>query len=271
MRSPIRRHRWTAEELRARADALDPWFHSIDLGHGVVTHGKPVEVQDMEWKLMDLGSLKGQTFIDIGGIDGWYALQAEAAGAERAAVLDHYLWFVDRPNCNRWLDVERRDGGIPVALHETQWWDPKGMPGKRNIDLALEVLGSRVETIVADFATCDVRKVGTWDVVSCLGVLYHMEEPLTYLRRLRRITRRQLIIETEAFVTPEYPQPMWRFFPFGELNQDVTNWWAPNIGALLGALGVAGFSNAEVLVDGPDPLLPNVGLQHFRAVVRATV
>lgn len=43
----------------------------------------------MEWKLMDLGSLKSQTFIDIGGIDGWYALQAEAAGAERAAVLDH--------------------------------------------------------------------------------------------------------------------------------------------------------------------------------------
>jgi tRNA (mo5U34)-methyltransferase len=270
MRSSLRRRQWSAEELRARADALDPWFHSIELGHGVVTNGKPVEAQEEHWKLMDLGSLKGRTFIDIGGIDGWYALQAEAAGADRAAVLDHYLWYVDRVNCHRWLTAQRGDGTIPVALHESPWWDPKGKPGKRNIDFALDVLGSGVETIEADFASCDLAKIGAWDVVSCLGVLYHIEEPLTYLRRLRRITRHQLIIETEAFVAPEYPEPMWRFFPFGELNQDVTNWWAPNIGALLGALGAAGFSNADVLVGGPDPLIPDAGLQHFRALVRAS-
>lgn len=264
-----RRPSRTAEDLRAAADALDPWFHSIDLGQGVITHGKPVEVQEKEWALMNLGSLKGRTFLDVGGIDGWYAFQAEEAGAKRAAVLDHYLWYVDRPKAAHWFLGERAEGRIPVAFHETEWWDPKGMPGKQHVDLAIEARNSKVETIVADFETCDLKNVGTWDVVACLGLLYHMQDPLTCLRRLRQITGRELLLETEAFVAPEYPEPMWRFFPFGELNGDVSNWWAPNIGALQGALGVAGFSNCEVLVGGPDPLLPDVGLQHFRAFVRA--
>jgi hypothetical protein len=29
--------------------------------------------------------------------------------------------------------------------------------------------------------TCDLRQLGTWDVVLYLGVLYHMEDPLTAL------------------------------------------------------------------------------------------
>ena len=38
-----------------------------------------------------------------------------------------------------------------------------------------------------------------------------------------------------------------RFFPNAELNHDRSNWWVPNIDALMGLMGAAGFSDAEIL------------------------
>jgi hypothetical protein len=99
-----------------------------------------------------------------------------------------------------------------------------------------------------------------------------MENPLLALRRLSRVTAERAIIETEAAVIPRSEhQALWRFFPAAELNADVSNWWAPNIAALVGALPAVGFSSVEVKrgpsreqVDstGPDPL-------HYRAIVHA--
>ena len=49
--------------------------------------------------------------------------------------------------------------------------------------------------------TMDLDGLGTFDVVLFLGVIYHVEEPLTAMRRLRRGRRRSLaVIESEALV-----------------------------------------------------------------------
>ena len=39
--------------------------------------------------------------------------------------------------------------------------------------------------------TCDLDRLGTFDVVFFLGVLYHLKEPLSALERLRQVTRLQ--------------------------------------------------------------------------------
>ena len=89
--------------------------------------------------------------------------------------------------------------------------------------------------------TCDLAALGRWDVVLYLGVLYHMEEPLTALRRVAAVTGELAIVETEAIVVPGLEhEALWRLFPGAELNGDVSNWWAPNLTGLLGALRAAG-------------------------------
>jgi len=263
----------TTRRVRRRVDDVGFWWHSIDLGRGVVTPGaKSAGALAHELAAIALPDLTGRSVLDIGGWDGYFAFEAERRGAARVAVLDHYMWAMDVPGQQAYWRRCMEHGVAPRPYHETEYWHPETLPGKVGFDTARELLGSAVEPIVADFATCDLDAVGVWDVTLFLGVLYHMRDPLGALSRLAALTGKRAIIETEAVVVPGYEhEAMWRFFPGAELNGDVSNWWAPNIAALVGALEPAGFSRADVKL-GPSRELvesePGTPV-HYRAVVHA--
>ena len=259
--------------LQQRVESVAFWWHSIDLGHGVVTPGhKSDEALRAELDAMDLPDLRGRTVLDIGGWDGWFAFEAERRGAARVGVVDHYMWSMDSPGQQAYWRRCMAEGVTPRPYHETEYWHPDTLPGKAGFDLAREALGSAVEPIVADFMTCDLAAIGTWDVVFYLGVLYHMEEPLTALRRVAAVTRELAVVETEAVVVPEHEgDALWRFFPGAELNGDVSNWWAPNASGLLGALRAAGFAAARATLGPPAELLDAPGgPHHYRLTAQAT-
>jgi tRNA (mo5U34)-methyltransferase len=258
--------------LRQKVDAVPFWWHSIDLGHGVVTPGhKSTEALRAELDAMALPDLRGRSVLDVGGWDGFFAFEAERRGAARVAVVDHYMWSMDSPGQQAYWRRCMAEGVAPRPYHETEYWHPDTLPGKRGFDLAREALGSAVEPIVADFMTCDLDALGRWDVVLYLGVLYHMEEPLTALRRLAAVTRELAVVETEAVVVPGQEQEaLWRFFPAAELNGDISNWWAPNRTALLGALRAAGFASARPTHGPPAELLDAPGgPHHYRLTAQA--
>ena len=258
--------------LQERVAAVPFWFHSIDLGDGVVTPGhKPPAVLRAELDALALPDLHGKSVLDIGGWDGFFALEAERCGAARVAVVDHYMWSMDSPGQQDYWRRCRDEGVPPRPYHETEFWHPDTLPGKRGFDLAREALGSAVEEIVADFMTCDLAALGQWDVVLYLGVLYHMEEPLTALRRLAAVTRERAVIETEAIVVPGLEhEALWRFFPGAELNGDVSNWWAPNLAGLLGGLRAAGFADGQPALGPPAALLAAPGgPHHYRLTAHA--
>jgi tRNA (mo5U34)-methyltransferase len=247
------------------------WYHQIDLGGGVLTPAMKSEADiTREWDLFGLGDLAGRSLLDIGGIDGAYAFRAEQAGANRVAVLDHYLWATD---ADHYADIYREHvdkGKTPPAPHESDAWHPDTMPSRWRFDTARQALGSYVEAIPVDFMDCDLDEIGSWDVVLYLGVLYHMPDPVCALRRVAAVTREQAIIETEAMFLRGHPEALWRFFPAGELNNDRSNWWAPNLAALMGLVGAAGFSDAEILAGEPaDDERPGDGPHHYRAIIRA--
>jgi tRNA (mo5U34)-methyltransferase len=260
------------DQLRQKVDDVAFWWHSIDLGQGIVTPGmKTPELLERELASMALPDLTGKSVLDIGGWDGYFAFAAERRGAARVAVIDHYMWSMDSPGQQAYWRRCMDEGVTPRPYHETEYWHPDTLPGKQGFDLACEALGSKVETIVADFMTCDLDALGRWDVVFYLGVLYHMEEPLTALRRLARVTGELAVVETEAIVVPGFEhESLWRFFPGGELNGDVSNWWVPNQKALVGALQAAGFATAVPLV-GPPPGMAEAsgGPHHYRATAHA--
>lgn len=61
------------------------WFHSIDLGNGVVTNGhKSAALLEEEFARLDLSTetLRGKRVLDIGCNDGFMCLRCERLGAD---------------------------------------------------------------------------------------------------------------------------------------------------------------------------------------------
>jgi tRNA (mo5U34)-methyltransferase len=236
-----------ANELRARVADVGFWWHSIDLGDGVVTPGaKSRAWLEAELARLELGDLHGKSVLDIGAYDGFYSFAAERLGAERVVAFDQYVWSADMPGYMRYRD-EQMAAGLAVEPVEAlpEFWRPDELPGRRPFDLAHEALGSRVEVVVGDLLDYDLGKLGTFDVVLYLGVLYHVRHPLLALERLASVTRGTAIIETQAEVFRFSERlPLSRFIEGDELNHDPSNWWTFNAAALLSMCRAAGFERA---------------------------
>jgi len=138
------------------------WWHSIDLGNGEVTPGR-VNQQGEEQKLC-LPNLAGLTVLDIGTWDGYYAFLAERLGASRVLATDSFMW-------NRGT-------------------------GRAGFDYAHSRLGSHVESLELDVMELSPERVGTWDVVLFLGVLYHLRHPLLGLEHVVSVVKDLLVLET---------------------------------------------------------------------------
>jgi tRNA (mo5U34)-methyltransferase len=252
------------EELRARADALG-WFHRIDLGQGVTTKGSSTGPYLGPQQMPDLTN---KSVLDIGAWDGFYSFQAERLGAAAVVALDHYVWGIDFARRQAYWDECAANGTLPDHGRDmTDFWLPD-LPGRRSFDFAKEVLGSKVEPMVADFATADLSTVGQFDVVLYLGVLYHMKEPLSALERLRSVTDEVAVIETEAVrVEGLEAQNFVQFFG-GQFGGDYGNWFVPTMDGLRQLALAAGFTRVEPVVSAPPVAKRSLGSRARRALRR---
>jgi tRNA (mo5U34)-methyltransferase len=260
------------EKLEEQVRAIG-WFHSIDLGRGLVTPGvKSLAQLELELKTYQLPKLRGRSVLDVGAWDGYFSFAAERLGARRVVALDHYVWSLDLQEHQRYWDDCQGRGILPRPAHETPSWRPQELPGKRGFDLAHAALGSSVEDRVADLMEVNPAELGSFDVVFYLGVLYHMENPFAALKQLARVTSGVAIIETEAVAFPGYESRcVCEFFPSNELGGDVSNWWALNERALCGMCEAAGFRRVDMI--SKSPAVEGVGTSNqavrYRAVAHA--
>jgi tRNA (mo5U34)-methyltransferase len=246
-----------ARALRAQVAGIPYWCHSIDLGSGVTTPGiKTPEYQASELASLQLPDLRGKSVLDIGAWDGLYSFIAEERGAARVVACDRFIWALDREAKDRYKADCRRRGVPPQGFDRVPGlWRFDDLPGKRGFDLARAARHSRVEPLVADYMTMSVEAAGRFDVVLYLGVLYHMEDPLAALRRVRELTKGLAIVETEAVAVGGFERTaMSEFFPpDAKLSDDPTNFWAPNAPCLAGLCRTAGFSRVDILTEPPAP------------------
>lgn len=244
---------FSRDELLQMSRSVPLWWHSIDLGQGVVTPGtQSAAFLGNRVRELNLPDLRGKDVLDIGAYDGFYSFEAERRGARRVVALDHYVWSLDLPAHIKYWQACKDSSTVPAPYHETADWRPHELPGKRGFDVAYRALSSKVEVVVEDFLTVDVRQLGTFDVVFFFGVLYHMENPLQAMRKVAAFARSLAIIETQAAAVPGYEHwPLCEFYESNELNHDVSNWWAPNERGLIGLCKAAGFSKVDVLTPAP--------------------
>jgi tRNA (mo5U34)-methyltransferase len=209
-----RREAPDADALRAEAAAIG-WYHRIDLGHGVVTDG----IEHTQRKLRRLGlpeDLRGRSVLDVGAWDGFYSFEAERRGASRVLATDFFSW-----------------GG-------------EGWGTKRGFECARRALGSGVEDLDVDVMDLCPERVGVFDLVLFLGVLYHLRHPLLALEKIFSVTGERLILETHVDLIG-LRRPALAFYPGSELNRDPTNWCGPNPPAVEALLRSAGFRRVEVV------------------------
>lgn len=211
-------------DLRAKVDSLR-WYHTIDLGGGVVTKG--VDDTPLRLARIDLpASLAGLSVLDLGAWDGFFSFECERRGASRVVACDHYAW------------------------HGKGWGTGQGKAG---FELARQTLGSRVEDVSLDLLDLSPERIGTFDVVLFLGILYHLPNPLLALERVASVAKGLIILETVVDMVG-VRRPAAAFYPGTELNNDPTNWWGPNAPAVHGMLRAVGFADVRTIT--PTPSMP---------------
>lgn len=193
--------------LQSRIDEIQ-WYHNWELLPGVWTGG---------WNAMSRmlptphipHDLSGKRVLDVGCADGYYSFLAESRGAEVVSI-----------------DASPSQG----------------------YSLAHEALGSRATFHHMSLYDVAPETLGTFDVVFCFGVYYHLKHPLLGMERIASVTRDYALVESHVADLALPPGVgASRFFEFAELNDDPTNWWAPNVDCLLQTMRAAGFPRAELL------------------------
>lgn len=238
------------EEARKQVEEVPFWFHSIDLGGGLVTPGlkKPAQLEH-ELGTLHLPDCEGRSVLDVGAWDGFFSFEAERRGARRVVALDHFVWSMD-------LEAQAHHAarasllGRPLVDQSRVpgLWNPGTLPGKRGFDTAHRILDSQVEQVVEDFLAASVEALGSFDIVLFLGILYHLPDPLPALRKLAVLTRHVAIIETAAILIPGLEHlALFEFYGQSELNEDPSNWWAPNAKGLCDSLLAAGFRKTRIV------------------------
>ncbi|MBL6750792.1 MAG: DUF1698 domain-containing protein [Nevskia sp.] len=160
--------------------------------------------------------LRGKTVLDVGAWDGFFSFEAERRGAARVLATDSFSW------------------------------SGEGWGRKACFELAREVLGSRVEDRQIGVLELGPERVGRFDLVLFLNVLYHMPHPLLALERVASVTAGTLILETHLNLT-DVATPAIAFYPDGEMWGDKTTYCGPNLPALLGMLKFVGFDQVRVV------------------------
>jgi tRNA (mo5U34)-methyltransferase len=208
----------TRDELIA---AIHPykWWHSIDLGDGVITPGvKTAELMATEFANTFSGvDVRGKSVLDIGASNGGFSVEAARRGAARIVALDQY------------------DSQLPY------WW------GREPIDLVRNATGLGIEVAAADLDNprLSLAHLGQFDIVLFLGVFYHLMDPIAALREIAPLARELLILETHIEETGD-SRPLMVFYPASELGGDPTNWWGPNTACIRELLRFAGFARVDI-------------------------
>jgi tRNA (mo5U34)-methyltransferase len=185
------------------------WFHTIDLGDGLVTPGSE-DVEFEEWRKEAIPKdLRDKTVLDVGANDGLYSFTCEERGAIRILAVESFQ------------DTRCRE----------------------TFPLAQRLRHSKVE--LKEMDVCDVDRLGEkFDVVLFMEVYYHIEQPLLAFQKLRHVTKELLMIEGYYF---EDPRPvMYLFEPYELSPRDASNVWGASIECLKRMCKRAGFADVTV-------------------------
>ena len=221
---------FTPDELRAEVARLGPWFHAIDLGHGVCTKseslfGEPVDNPAPAWRIIAEclpEDLSGRSLLDVGCNGGFYAVEMKRRQASRVLAVDASRRHVQQ------AQFVRNALGLDIEVRRRSVYD------------------------------LDPDEVGRFDITLALGLIYHCKHPILALERLFSVTATTLVMESAILPSgfdASYSLPLGgqqsRLHPVGfvdnppDSNEAVQNWFVPSATALEAMLRLVGFPDVK--------------------------
>jgi tRNA (mo5U34)-methyltransferase len=242
--------------VHEESTGLGPWFHNLHLPDGSQTAPQhPLgDFPMVKWRQIApfiATDLRGWRVLDIGCNAGFYSFELALRGADVTAI-----------------DID------PHYLRQARW-----AARQYGLEARIEF---RQGSVYALAGTGE-----QYDLVWFLGVLYHLRHPLLALDILREITLKQMVLQTltmpgESVMNPPASVGLndrlrltrrgWPHLAFIEraLENDPTNWWAPNHACVEAMVRAAGFTvtarpGHEIYVCEPDSREPPMA-RHLREV-----
>lgn len=217
------------DQLAGEVAALE-WYHTIELGQGVLTPGWH-DSRSVVAQIPFPDSLAGKRCLDVGTFDGFWAFEMERRGAAEVLAIDI-------------LDPERWDwpaGSDPKVVAEIGRRKAAG----RGFELARRQLGSSVRRIERSVYELQESQVGRFHLIYLGSLLVHLRDPVRALERLRSICDGVMIVVDGIDLILSMALPK---LPVATLDgRGRPWWWYPNEAALRRLIEAAGF----VLIDGP--------------------
>ncbi len=160
----------------AEAAARFPWYHTIELGDGVVTEGM-FDHRGVTDRYLIPADLAGMRCLDVGTMDGFWAFEMERRGADEVVAID-----VGQPDELDWPPLWRDQ--VRPTLDETK---------QARFALAHDALHSSVRRVERSvYALGD--DLGKFDLIFCGDLLVHLKDPITAVQRMHAACRGSTIL-----------------------------------------------------------------------------
>jgi tRNA (mo5U34)-methyltransferase len=199
----------------SRTLASQGWFHSAELPDGTLIegHNSLASLRERYARFPLPSDLAGRRVLDVGAWDGWFSFEAERRGAKVTAI-----------DC---VEIE-------------------------NFLYLRRAFTSNVDYRVLDLFEVPGAKLGKFDYVLFLGVLYHLKHPLWALEIVCGLTDETAIVE--SFVTESSGcqcnrtlVPSMEFYETIELGNQLDSWYGPSLECLMAMCRSAGFARVELI------------------------
>jgi len=210
-----------SKDYASLAKQLEPWYHRISITADYTTQSY-LDV-DHHWAnnrtVRAALDYRDKSVLDLGTMDGMWAFEAESLGARVVVAAD--IWQNCIAGYHRFM-----------LAHEAR--GSKVMP----------VVNGDVHSLYSKLASPMLRLgIDGFDIIQCLGLLYHVQNPWLALHQIRRCLSNTgtMLLET-ALWDHGGDVPMMRAnFDLGTYD-DASTFWIPNLPCLLGLLVATGFT-----------------------------
>jgi tRNA (mo5U34)-methyltransferase len=200
------------------------WYHTMDLGDGIVTPGSFDHRSHLD-NLQLPNQFDGLRVLDVATFDGFWAFEFERRGASEVVAID----------LDRYGDVDLAPRAR-ARLSAEQLNQPLGS----GFALAHDVLRSRVRREALSVYDLSPERLGSFDFVFCSNLLLHLKNPIKALENIRRVAAGRVVI-VDTF-NPLLPQKTIKYI--GGAEKSV--WWFFSIGALEQMIRDAGFDDVAL-------------------------
>jgi tRNA (mo5U34)-methyltransferase len=227
--------KYTPQQIAEKVATYNAWYHRMEVAPGVLTPGLNDSYSVLKYLQLP-EDCTGMRVLDIGARDGFFSFVLEQRGAAEVLAFDY-------------APIEHT--GFPILA---------------------DIFDSRVRFEQANVYDLTAERYGQFDIVLCLGLLYHLRNPLLALDAIRRVCRNELYVESHvieerflrkdgavdrlANISPALLDvPIMRFYPRDEMCNDFSNWWGFNALCLRRLVESANFTVEREAMNGDRAIL----------------